>query len=238
MAAAPVGAVPARVASPVSTERRLGSPRTRDAHHDRLFIAPTAETNPRGSFYATSYEIVILQLGYAITDSTQISVTGTPPLGTEGIVPADVSLKTVVLREPRVSVAAMVSASGVVGFEEFSGFLGRVGGVVTLCADATECRLSVSLGSNVALAGPASLWFSGAGLSFRAGRFVSLIAELDTLVPLAEPIGEVNGVLGALGVRLSGRAWGVDLALMRGGKAGAGVGAIVPFLAASYRYVP
>ncbi len=55
--------------------RGLGTPRYRDAHHDRLLFAPTADTNPKGSYYATSYYIVLVQLGYSITDDTQISVT-------------------------------------------------------------------------------------------------------------------------------------------------------------------
>jgi hypothetical protein len=203
-----------------------------------VLIAPTAETNPAGSFYATSYEIVVLQVGYSVTDSTQISLTATPPLGEEGVIPGDISIKTVVLRQPHVSVAAIASASGLVGVEEFSGFLGRAGGAVTLCADAAECPVSISLGSSLALAGPASVWFNGLGVSWRLGRIVSLLAEVDTLLPLSAPVGEANGVLGGLGVRLSGRAWGVDLALMKAGKARADTSSIVPFVAATYRYVP
>jgi hypothetical protein len=218
--------------------RDLGAPRWRDAHHDRLLIAPTAETNPSGSFYAISYEIVLLQVGYAVTDHTQISLTATPPLGEEAVIPGDISIKTVVLREPHVSVAAIASASGIVGFEEFSGFLGRAGGAVTLCAEARECRLGISIGTSLALAGPASVWFNGVGVNWRVGRIVSLIAEIDTLLPLAEPVGEANGVLGGAGVRLSGRAWGVDLALMKAGKARAEASDLIPFVAATYRYVP
>jgi hypothetical protein len=216
----------------------LGAPRYRDAHHDRLLFAPTAETNPKGSFYATSYYIVLLQLGYSVSDTTQISLTATPPLGEARVVPGDISVKTVLLREPHVSVAAIGSASGIVGFEEFSGFLGRAGGVATFCADAHACRLSFSMSTNMVLAGPASLLFNGAGVSFRAGRIVSLIAELDTVIPLAEPVGEANGLLGGVAVRLSGRAWGVDLGLLKAGKAREKASDIVPFLAASYRYVP
>ena len=219
-------------------QRGLGAPRYRDAHHDRLLLAPTAETNPKGSFYATSYEIVLLQLGYSLTDYTQISITATPPLGDAGVIPGDSSIKTVLLREPRVSVAAIVSASGILGVEEFSGFLGRAGGVASFCVDAGECRLSFSMSTNIALAGPASLLFNGAGVSFRAGRFVSVIAELDTSIPLGEVVGEANGLLGGAGVRLSGPAWGVDLALMKAGKARAEPSGLIPFVAVTYRYVP
>jgi hypothetical protein len=201
-------------------------------------FAPTAETHPKGSFYATSYYIALLQLGYALSDTTQISITATPPLGPEHVVPGDVSIKTVLLRSPHVSVAAIASASGIVGVEEFSGFLGRAGAVASFCVDATECRLSFSLASDVALAGPASLLFNGGGLSYRAGRIVSLIVELDTLIPLGSVAGEANGVLGGAAVRLSGRAWGVDLGLFKAGKAGADASDVLPFLAASYRFVP
>jgi hypothetical protein len=200
---APVYVEPAPVAG---IERGLGAPRYRDAHQDRLLFAPTAETNPKGSFYATSYEIAFIQLGYALSDATQLSVTLTPPLGEAHVVPGDISVKTVLLREPHVSVAAIASASGIVGFEEFSGFLGRAGGVATFCVDAQECRLSFSMSSDIALIGPASLLFNGAGLSYRAGRIVSLIVELDSLIPLGEVVGEANGLLGGAGVRLSGRA--------------------------------
>lgn len=240
----PVNAAPSTPVNtaPVAPSAPLPAPpsvaRLRDAHHDRLFFAPTAETNPQGSFYATSYYVVLLQLGYSLSDTTQISLTATPPLGEAHIIPGDLSIKTVVLREPHVSIAAIGSASGVLGFEEFSGFLGRAGGVVTLCAEARECRLAFSVSSNIALAGPASLLFNGAGVSFRAGRVVSLIAELDTLIPLSERAGEASGLLGGLGVRLSGRAWGVDLGLMKAGKARAPTSSVLPFLAATYRYVP
>ncbi|MES1183490.1 MAG: hypothetical protein ABUL60_06720 [Myxococcales bacterium] len=235
----PPAVLVADVPPPVEAgERGLGRPRYRDAHHDRLLLAPTAETNPKGSFYATSYDIVLLQVGYSLTDSTQLSLTTTPPLGEAHVVPADISIKTVLLREPHVSVAAIASASGILGFEEFSGFLGRAGAVASFCADARECRLSFSMSSNIALIGPASLLFNGAGLSFRAGRIVSILAELDSLIPLGEAVGEANGLLGGCGVRLSGRAWGVDLALMAAGKARADVSSVVPFLAVSYRYVP
>jgi hypothetical protein len=230
---------PVNVPPPVEPiDPGLGRPRYRDAHHDRLLLAPTAETNPKGSFYATSYEIVLLQLGYSLSDTTQLSLTTTPPLGEEHVMPVDISIKTVLLREPHVSVAAIASASGILGFEEVSGFLGRAGAVASFCVDADACRLSFSMSSNIALIGPGSLLFNGAGLSFRAGRIVSLIAELDSLIPLGEAVGEANGLLAGVGVRLSGRAWGIDLALMRAGKARADVSDVVPFLAVTYRYVP
>ena len=106
------------------------------------------------------------------------------------------------------------------------------------CADAVECRWAFSMSSNVVLAGPASLLFSGVGFSYRAGRILSLIAELDSVLPLAEPVGEANGLLGGGAVRLSGAAWGVDLGLLKAGKARAEASDLLPFVSASYRYLP
>jgi hypothetical protein len=201
-------------------------------------LSPTAETHPKGSFYVTDYEIFLLQLGYAVSDSTQISLTGTAPLGEAGVVPADLSVKTVLLREPHVTLAAIGSATGLLGFEEVNGFVGRAGAAATFCTEAAECRLSFSMSTNVTLVGPASLLFSGAGLNYRAGRIVSIIAEVNSLIPLGEVIGEANGLVAGVGARLSGRAWGVDLSLLKAGKAGADTAPIIPFIAASYRYVP
>jgi hypothetical protein len=182
---------------------------------------------------------VALQLGYSVTDSTQVSLSIVPLIDPQDFVlPADLSVKTVVLREPRVSVAVIASASGILGFDEFSGFLGRAGGAVSLCVDPAECRIGVSFGTSLALAGPASVWFNGVGVQWRLSRLVGLLAEVDSLLPLGEEAGEANGVLGGFGVRLSGRAWGVDLALLGGGKAGSSPSPAIPFVAATYRALP
>lgn len=216
----------------------MAAPRERDAHHDRVMFAPTAETNPKGSFYLTSYYIVLWQLGYAVTDSTQISITAMPPIGTEPVVPGDISIKTVLMRSPHVTLSAIGSASGILGVEEFSGFLGRAGAVASFCVDEGACRLSFHMASDVALIGPASLLFNGAGANVRVGRIVSILAEVDSLIPLGSQVGSANGVMGGAGVRLSGRAWGVDIGLFKAGKRGSDVSDLIPFIAATYRYVP
>jgi hypothetical protein len=171
---------------------------------------------------------------FAPSDRTQVSVSGVPPLGDERVAALDFTVKTVVVREPRVSFALMGSASGLFGAPEANGFVGRAGGVVTLCEPAWKCRLGVSFATNVALLGPASIAFTGVGASFRARGIVSLIAELDTAVPLGPEIGQVNGILGGGGVRLSKPKWGLDLALFAGGKANEPVVAL-PWLVFTYR---
>jgi hypothetical protein len=186
----------------------------------------------------TSYEIFLLQVGYAPTDSTQISMTGIPPLGENPIVPFDITVKTVLLRRPSVSIAALGSATGILGFEEVSGFLGRAGAAVTLCDPPGQCKRMLSLSSNIVLIGPASLVFSGAGATIRVSDIASVLLEVNSVTPLGEPAGPFHAVFGGAGVRLSRRSWGVDLGLLRGGSAGGGLTPFIPFLAATYRYVP
>jgi hypothetical protein len=165
-------------------------------------------------------------------------MTGLPPLGQDPIVPLDITVKTVVLRRPSVSVAMLGSATGILGFEEISGFLGRAGAAVTLCDPPGQCRRTLSLSSNVLLIGPASLVFSGAGATIRVSDMVTVLFELNSVVPLGEPAGQFHTVFGGAGVRLSGRQWGLDLGLLRGGTAGGSLTPFIPFLAATYRHVP
>jgi hypothetical protein len=203
-----------------------------DAHVDRVLLVPTAETHPQGTFYFSSYEVVLLQAGYAVSDRTQITLTSMPPLPREQILPLDLSLKTVLVRAPAFRVAALGSVSGIAGLEEGAGLIGRVGGVVQLCLERT-CRSSVSVGTNVALAGPAIIAGTGAGVILRATRMLSILFEVDSVIPLGTAINQVNGLIAAPGIRLSGEHLGLDLAFAR--RLDVLDGVAIPFIAATYR---
>jgi hypothetical protein len=211
------------------------APRYHDAHGDRVLLLPTGETHPKGTFYASDYEILLAQFGYAVTDFTQLSLTGAPPLGADHIVPLDLTLKSTIVRDPTVSVALMASASGLLGVADVNGFIGRLGGAVTLCRPAWTCRGSFTFASNIALLGPASLVFSGVGAVYRFDEHFALLAELDTLVPLGPVVGEANGVAGGAGIRYAGRSYGVDLGLFQAGKAGEHRPPILPLLVFTWR---
>jgi hypothetical protein len=173
-----------------------------------------------------------LQAGYAVSDRTQITLTGMPPLPKEKILPLDLSLKTVIVRAPEFRVAALGSVSGIAGLEEGTGLLGRAGGVVQLCLERT-CRSSVSIGTSIALAGPAIIAGTGAGLIVRASRVLSILFELDNAIPLGSAINQVNGLAAASGIRLSGEHLGLDLGFAR--RLDVLDGASIPFVAATYR---
>ncbi len=212
-------------------QRKLGN-----AHADRVIVTPTAYTHPAGTFYATSYDIALLQIGYALSDTTQISITGTPPLGTENFFPLDLSLKTRLLDNRRVRIAVIASATGAAGLEQGNMFLGRGGGVVQLCFD-DACRGSFSLGSTLLLAGPVSLVASGAGAIVPVAHWLHLLLEADSLLPLGRDAGPYNGVALGAAARFPFRSWALDLGVLRGLDTTSST-ATIPVLAVTYRYVP
>ena len=196
-------------------------------------IGPTAYTHPKGTVTFSDYELALLQLGYAITDDTQVTLTGLPPVGTERILVLDITLKSTLYRGGRVHIAALGSTSGIAAKEVGVIGVGRVGGVVQLCL-ARDCESSLSLSSNMTLAG-VMLMLNGATGIFRVGRTTSLLAELDTLLPLSKDAGEINGGLASGGVRFGWTNWGLDLVLMR--VLGSSP-VTLPFIALTYRSEP
>jgi len=196
-----------------------------------LFV-PTAETHPEGTFYLSSYEIVLLQVGYAVTDRTQVTLSGMPPLANETVLPFDLSLKTVLARTPAYRVAAFGSVSGISGTDFGTAVVGRVGGVVQLCLEWT-CRSSVSVGSDVVLAGPAIVVGNGAGVVVRASEHVSLLLEADAAIPIGSAVNQFNGLAIAPGVRFAGEHLAIDLAFAH--RLDELEGPSLPFIAATYR---
>ena len=78
--------IPAEPAAVVSVAApRPGSARVpaEDPQADRGVVLPTAYTHPKGPFFVSDYDVALVQIGYAFTDDTQISLTGVPPLEPE-----------------------------------------------------------------------------------------------------------------------------------------------------------
>ena len=220
---------PPYVPPPMAFELR--DHRYTDAHVDRVIVVPTAETHPQGTLYLSSYEVVLLQAGYAVSDHTQVTLTGAPPLANEKILPLDLTLKTVVARAPEYRVAALASMSGIAGIEQGTVVVGRLGGVAQLCLERT-CRSSVSVATNVLLVGQA-LITSGIGLVARATDHFSVLLEVDSLVPVGREVAIYGGLAIGPGIRFSGEHLGFDLAFMHALDVLEGPG--VPFLAFTYR---
>ncbi len=228
----PYGTAPPGSDAPPGAAFRLRDPRYGDAHVDRVVLVPTGETHPEGTLYFSSYEIVLLQAGYAVSDRTQITLTSMPPLARETVVPFDLTLKTVLARAPVFRVAALASLSGIAGIEPGTVVLGRAGGVVQLCFERT-CRSSASVGSTLVLAGPALFALNGAGLIVSATEHVSVLLEVDAAIPIGSALNRYSGLAIAPGVRFSGEHLGLDFAFAHALDVLEGPG--IPFLAATYR---
>jgi hypothetical protein len=235
VAALVAAGLPAGAATDPPTETRPRPPgdpaNVQDAHADRVVLVPTAFVHPAGTVYFSTYDIVVLQAGYAVADGSQISLTATPPI--EGtIVPVDLSLKTALAREGPVRVAATGSVSGIWGLDQGNFVIGRVGATTQLCFEPT-CRSSASIAANLLLAG-AALAMTGVGVVWRVAPWLSLLLEVDTLVPLSRDAGKVEGIAVLPGLRLPHRTWSLDVALGRA----TGVTPSLPLLAFTYRFLP
>ena len=203
-----------------------------DANGDRVVLLPTAKTQPKGLFLFSSYDVVLLQAGYAVTDSTQFTLTFTPPV--EGGMPLDLTLKTAIFRGTLMRAAAMASVTGLTGLGDVGFvFLGRAGGVADFCLQ-PECASSFTIASNLTFAGAIMFMWNGAGLIWRVSPHLALLAEADTMIPLGRVLGQVNGLLAWGGLRVPGRRWSFDAALGYSPRAG-DKPVTIPLLVLSFR---
>jgi hypothetical protein len=174
---------------------------------------PTAETHPSGTWFISDYDIVVPQVGVAVTDRTQVSfaLTGAPgerdPLGF-----SDFAVKSVLARGYRYRLAAIGAVSGILGFEQGFAFVGRGGFVAQLCFEDT-CRSSANVSTNIGFAGPVVM-LNGVGFVLRVSELVSFLLEGAVLIGAgAGGVEDANGVAGDVGIRLSRERWGLDFAL-------------------------
>lgn len=214
--------------TPGSDQNRIADP-----HADRVVLLPTAYTHPARTVYISSLEIVLLQLGYAFTDRSQLTLSALPPV--EGVVIFDLSLKHAVYRSDLVRVAGLFSITGVAGhFAQGAIAVGRAGGVVQFCLQAS-CDQSLVANLNLGLTlVPFAL--PGVGAILRMSQKTALLLEAQTVVPLGllSQTAQVHGAALSGGVRLFGRQFATDLAV--------GVGlhpnnraVALPFLALTWR---
>jgi hypothetical protein len=238
----PPAAVVAPPATPEEPEpgHRPREARFSDANFDRVIAMPTAETHPKWTAYFSSYDIILLQAGYAVSDRTQITLTGTPPFGEDLIFFLDASLKTVIAREPRFRLAAIGSVSGIAGLNDESFFLGRIGAVATFCLEEL-CRSNVNLGTTAVLAGPATTTATGAGIIWRATYALSFLFEANILLPLGRESGRFNGLAMGPGIRLGWESFAFDIAVEWAADAevdGNEAPPALPLIAFTYRVLP
>ncbi len=201
--------------------RRADEPRFNDANADRAILFSTAETHPKGTFFFSDYELLLLQFGYAFTDNLQLTLTGVPPIIQSQPYFFDLALKLNFLRTD--VVRAAIIGSGMAIFtgqdtEPSSLFGARLNGVAQFCFE-TSCKSSFSLNvgtflnseSNVIV--PITL---GGGLVVHVSDLVKLLLEPAYALAVGSGVeNQPEGFLLDYGVRLSGNHFGFDFAFIR-----------------------
>jgi len=192
------------------------SVRHTSAHADRVLLVPTAETQPEGTLFLSSYEIVGAGVGYAFSDRLQASLVGAT---TFDALWAEINVKANLLRSRWLRIAAQTSIDYARGEDEEIPF-GRVGGTLQLCFD-LPCRSSMSAAATVvAHDAPDTLLPLGVGLGFIAflSHELSLLLEYAGVLDAAETLELIDlpVYLVSYGIRISGSpSWSLDLAFAR-----------------------
>lgn len=186
-----------------------------NANADRVLLAPTAETQPAGTLYFSVYEL-LPQVGYAITNRTQIALGGLgAPQG--GFV--DLSIKSNIMRKRniRVSVGAAIDYAGVDGLN--FGF-GRASSVLQWCFRA-HCLSSLSAGGTIILhnaPGVALPYGISLGLTTYLSDTTTLLLEYTSLMNATEDLFFIDFpiFLVSYGVRVRANPnWALDVAMVQ-----------------------
>ena len=194
-----------------------------DANADRVVLGSTAETHPKGTFFVSDYEILLVQLGYAVTDDLQISVAGIPPIAKSQPYFFDFGLKLNVVRNEtfRAAFTGALDVATATGDAYSSTYYGgRLGAIGQFCFEAT-CRSSVSFNAGTFLSSASSSVlpvYGSAGFIANVSPLVSLLAEPAIFGVVGA--GDVHASSGAVflanyGVRLSEKNFGLDLTMVK-----------------------
>lgn len=214
-----------------------------DANAGRGWMAPTALTEPGGTWSISDYELFLLSIGYAINDQLSISATTIPPLTTDFPLWLLSNAKYQVLKAGRIRAAlqgAFTYFSLNDGSTNDSFTAGEVGGAVTVCID-DECNSHVSgfLGAGFAQDTDSAVPFLGAAtLVARLGKRVKFVAEVDSAFIAGKVNDVADGALLWYGLRFTSRTLGVDLGFVRPvGVSDSGLALGIPVVTFSYRNI-
>lgn len=197
--------------------------RTDDANADHTVLGSTAFTAPRGSVYFSSYELILLQAGAAVTDNFQLTLTTLPPIIEDQPYFVDIAAKYAFLQTPRFHMAAIGSLLGLSGGDGGSLFaLGRLGLVGTACLT-ENCYVNASLsalfwiGEDTSRVVPVTL---NLGITARVAGIFSLLAEANFVAAVGDLAGSSvdvfeSGALIGYGVRFSSGNFGFDLTFVK-----------------------
>jgi len=197
--------------------QRAADTRYQDAHVDRVIMSSTAETHPEGTAFGSLY-VVLPQVGYALTQRLQLSLTGFSDLGSRGNFVFDLTAKANLLRTRTLRVAALTSIA-LLHADRLSLAFGRIGAAAQWCFAAT-CESSINASGMVVLHDKGDLLIPyGGALGFvgHLSGVAKLLLEYGTLSSLADSFvsDQINIWYVGYGLRFSRPSWGFDVVFLR-----------------------
>jgi hypothetical protein len=184
-----------------------------------VILGSTAETHPKGTFFFSDYELLLLQFGYAVTDELQLQLTGVPPIIKDQPYYFELGAKLNVYRSASFRAALTGGVDMVtLGSGDNSGpyFGGRIGAVGQVCfVDSCRSSLSLTFGG-ILTSGVNEVLrvYGSAGFVIGLSRLISLLAEPELLGAVGTGAVNIDGgayfALG-YGIRFSGANLGVDV---------------------------
>ncbi|MCX5741061.1 MAG: hypothetical protein NT062_01025 [Proteobacteria bacterium] len=246
---------PAPVAEPSNVPKGV----IEDANAGRSWIAPTALTEPKGTFTFSDFELLLISDTYAVTDQISVGVTTILPIVQEMPKTGAVNIKAQFLNQGRLHIAgqaalmgglfsstnSMVDAMGNLTETTQSDGLGflMLGGAATYCLD-DDCYSHVTgyLAAGFVREQQSAVPFlASVNAAVRVGRHLKLIAEIDTGFIAGEVDAAADGALVWYGVRFTSREIGVDLGFLKpvafDGTTVTDLLMGVPFVSFSYRAI-
>ena len=192
---APAPAAPAPAAPPAATPVAPGTTAAEvpvptgdegiraDANQDHAWYLPTGETVPKGDVVFTDWELLLAGLKYGAADNLEISAETLVPITSDIPLLILLGAKVRVIKTSNTRVA--LNANLLYTSENSDSFsLGAVGGVASLCLDAS-CHsllsggLQLMFGLNTRDSSGAFVFVPNASLIGRLGKHVKALVEVD-----------------------------------------------------------
>jgi hypothetical protein len=198
---------------------RPGEPRLADANVDRVIVFSTAETHPKGTFFFSDYEILLLQFGYAFTDNVQLALSGVPPIVENQPYFFDLALKANLHRSDIVRAGLVLAGTAILlpDVEPSELYGARFNGIGQFCFERL-CRSSFSFNAGTFLNSESNtivpITLAG-GTVIGASKLVKFLVEPVYSLAVGEGVeDQPEGFLLNYGIRLSGTNFGFDLAFL------------------------
>ncbi len=231
-----------------------------DAASSSSFLAPTALTAPKGTWWFSDVDLFLITAGYAITNEFQVSATTLIPVTSDVPAWGLFNGKLQVLKQGHLRLAAQAAltfirdSSTTTTFDSMGNptgststhntfFAGDVGGAGTYCFD-DGCGSHASLFAGVGFAegsSAAAPLFLGASIAAKLNRHVKFIGEVDTGYVLGHFESTSNAFLVWYGARFTSRNIGVDFGFVKpffdGESTGNALPLGFPYLGFTYRSI-